>query len=424
VDVKVLVVGSGGREHALCWKLASSPRVDKVYVAPGNAGCEAVAERIDIQASQIDALAAFVVAKEVDLTVVGPEVPLCLGLVDRLERLGRKAYGPSKEAARLEGSKSYAKALCRQHNIPTPDFKVFKDRTSLTDYLERAGGRYPLVLKADGLAAGKGVAICNTDAEVDEHLTACFDRDAFDGAGSTVLVEDFVKGTEVSVLVVTDGQTLAVMPPARDYKAALEGGEGPNTGGMGAVSPAPIDSKVMARIEEKVLVATIHGMAVEGHPFRGTLYAGLMLTPAGPRVLEYNVRFGDPETQPTMVRLQSDLFELLWAGANGDLDQVEIKWDPRPAVTVVLTSGGYPGRYAKGFPITGVELAERDPDVVVFHAGTESRGGKLLTAGGRVLNVTALGDTIADARRKAYEAVEKIHFEGMVYRSDIAAELA
>lgn len=423
MDVKVLVVGSGGREHALCWKLASSPRVDKIFVAPGNAGCADVAERVDIKASQIDALAAFVVAKEIDLTVVGPEVPLCGGLVDRLERLGRKAYGPRKEAARLEGSKSYAKAFCRQHNIPTPDFKVFKDRTSLTDYLERAGGRYPMVLKADGLAAGKGVAICRNDGDVDEHLTACFDRDAFDGAGSTVLYEEFVKGTEVSVLVVTDGQTLVVLPPARDYKAALEGGEGPNTGGMGAVSPAPLDSKVQARIEEKVLVATVHGMAVAGHPFQGTLYAGLMLTPAGPRVLEYNVRFGDPETQPTLARLKSDLFELLWAATTGGLEDVEVEWDPRPAVTVVLTSGGYPGKYSKGLPITGVDLAERDPNVIVFHAGTQSRGGKLLTAGGRVLGVTALGATIAEARKTAYAAVEKIHFEGMVYRSDIGLEL-
>ncbi|MBL4845599.1 MAG: phosphoribosylamine--glycine ligase [Planctomycetes bacterium] len=421
--MKVLVVGSGGREHALCWKLAASPRVEKVYVAPGNAGCEAVAERVDIKANQIEPLAGFVIAKEIDLTVIGPEVTLCDGLVDRLARLGRKAFGPGKDSARLEGSKSYAKALCRQHNIPTPDFKVFKDRESLERYLERAGGRYPLVLKADGLAAGKGVAICHNDEEVDEHLTACFDRHAFGAAGETVLVEDFVKGIEVSVLVITDGQTLAVLPPARDYKAAREGNEGPNTGGMGAVSPAPIDPKVMARIEEKILVPTVHAMAVEGHPYAGTLYAGLMLTPAGPRVLEYNVRFGDPETQPTLARLKSDLFELLWAATNGELDQVEIEWDPRPAVTVVLTSGGYPGKYPKGFPITGVDLAERDPNVIVFHSGTERRGGRLLTAGGRVLGVTALGDTIADARRAAYAAVDKIKFEGMVYRKDIAAEL-
>lgn len=422
--MKVLVVGSGGREHALCWKLAQSPRVEHVFVAPGNAGCEAVAERVDIQATQIEALAAFVHAKGIDLTVVGPEAPLCGGLADRLERLGHKVFGPSKDAARLEGSKSYAKTICRQHNIPTPDFKVFKDKAALERYLERAGGRYPLVLKADGLAAGKGVAICHTDAEVDAHLADCFDRGTFGEAGKTVLVEDFVKGTETSVLVVTDGQTLALLPPARDYKAANEGNEGPNTGGMGAVSPAPLEAAVMRRIEEKILVPTVHAMAVEGHPFRGTLYAGLMLTPAGPRVLEYNVRFGDPETQPTLVRLKSDLFELLWATASGTLDQVELEWDPRPAVTVVLTSGGYPGPYTKGYPIEGIERAERDPDVVVFHAGTERKGGRLLTAGGRVLNVTALGRTVAEARQKAYAAVEKIEFQGMVFRRDIGAELA
>lgn len=422
--MKVLVVGGGGREHALCWKLSQSPRVTKIYVAPGNAGCEAVAERVDIQANQIDALAGFVHAKGIDLTVVGPEVALCGGLVDRLERLGHKAFGPTRDAARLEGSKSYAKAICRQHNIPTPDFKVFKDKESVERYLERAGGRYPIVLKADGLASGKGVAICHDDAEVDAHLTDCFDRSIFGEAGATVLVEEFIKGTETSVLVITDGQTLAVLPPARDYKAANDGNEGPNTGGMGAVSPAPIDAKTMRRVEEKILVPTVHAMSFEGHPFRGTLYAGLMLTPAGPRVLEYNVRFGDPETQPTLVRLRSDLFELLWAATIGELESVELDWDPRPAVTVVLTSGGYPGPYAKGFPITGIELAERDPDVVVFHAGTERKGGRLLTAGGRVLNVTALGETIADARAKAYAAVEKISFSGMVFRRDIAAELA
>ncbi|MGE0708829.1 MAG: phosphoribosylamine--glycine ligase [Planctomycetota bacterium] len=420
--MKVLVVGGGGREHALCWKLAQSPRVDKVYVAPGNAGCAAVAERVAIQPTQVEALTGFVAKEGIDLTVVGPEAALCAGLVDRLTRLGHRAFGPGRDAARLEGSKSYAKQLCRTHNIPSPDFKTFKDLAAARRYLERAG-RYPLVVKADGLAAGKGVRVCQTAEEADEHLVACLEKGAFGEAGETVLVEEFAKGTEISVLVVTDGRTLLELEPARDYKAALEGNQGPNTGGMGCVSPAPIDPAMMRRIEEKVLVPTVHALASEGHPFTGVLYAGLMLTPAGPRVLEYNVRFGDPETQPTMVRLKSDLFELLWATTGGKLDTYQIEWDPRPAVTVVLTSAGYPERYTKGHQIAGISLAERDPDVVVFHAGTEHRGGRLVTDGGRVLNVTALGDTVADARRKAYAAAAKISFEGMVYRTDIGLEL-
>ena len=420
--MKVLVVGSGGREHALCWKLAQSPRVEKVFVAPGNAGCAAVAERVDIQPTQLDALAGFVKANDIDLTVVGPEAPLCAGLVDRLDRLGHKAFGPRREAARLEGSKSYAKRLCRTHNIPSPDFKEFRDLEAARRYLERAG-HYPLVVKADGLAAGKGVAVCQSEEEADAHLRACLEEHQFGDAGHTVLIEEFVKGTELSVMVVTDGRTLVELEPARDYKAAGEGNVGPNTGGMGSVSPAPIEADLLHRIEEKVLVPTVHAMATEGYSFGGLLYAGLMLTPAGPRVLEFNVRFGDPETQPTLARLRSDLFELLWAAASGELHEVEVEWDPRSAVTVVLTSGGYPGSYRKGYEITGIEAAEAHEDVVVFHAGTEMRAGRLVTNGGRVLGVTALGVDVAEARRKAYAAIKEISFEGMVYRTDIGEEL-
>lgn len=416
---KVLVVGGGGREHALCWKLSQSPHVEKVFVAPGNAGCEEVAERVDIEATHIDSLTSFVHGRGIDLTVVGPEVPLCEGLVDRLERLGHKAFGPTRDAARLEGSKSYAKSLARQANIPIPDFKVFPQSAAALRYLERAGD-YPLVVKADGLAAGKGVAICQNAEEAKAFIHECTEAMAFGDAGRTVMIEEFVKGTETSVMVVTDGQTLQVLEPARDYKAALEGDLGPNTGGMGSVSPAPVPSDVMRRIEEKVLIPTMHALVRDGHPFKGLLYAGLMLTPTGPRVLEYNVRFGDPETQPTLMRLKSDLYELLNGAAHGTLDQVQIEWDPRPAVTVVLTSGGYPGPYSKGYEITGIEAAEAEPDVKVFHAGTKRQAGKLVTHGGRVLNVTALGDTIADARARAYAAVDKISFEGMTYRRDIA----
>jgi len=416
--MKVLVVGGGGREHALCWKLAQSPRVEKVYVAPGNAGCEAVAERVSIRPTQLDALVDFVHGNAIDLTVVGPEAPLCDGLVDRLQKLGHKAFGPTREGAKLEGSKSYAKALARTHNIPGPDFKVFNAARAARDYLDR-NPDFPIVAKADGLAAGKGVRICHTREEAEEHIAACFERRTYGEAGETLMFEEFVRGTEASVQVVTDGSTLLVLEPARDYKAAYDGGEGPNTGGMGSFSPAPIEPKLMRRIEEKVLLPTVHGLARTGHPFRGVLYAGLMLTPTGPRLLEYNVRFGDPETQPTLVRLKSDLFELLWRTVEGTLADYQVEWDPRPAVTITLTSAGYPGRYETSKPITGIEAAEEHPDVVVFHAGTERRAGKLETNGGRVLNVTALGETLEAARETAYAAARKIDFDGVVFRNDI-----
>lgn len=420
--MQVLVVGAGGREHALCWKLAQSPEVTKIYVAPGNAGCAQFAERVDIQPSQINALTSFVHGKGIDLTVVGPEVPLCLGLVDRLEKLGHKAFGPTKEAARLEGSKSYAKALARKHNIPGPDFKVFNSGQSALDYLGRLeDAEFPLVVKADGLAAGKGVAVCMSRNQAIEHIRDCTERSRFGDAGQILMIEEFVKGTEVSVQVITDGSTLLVLEPAQDYKAAYDGDCGPNTGGMGSYSPRVIDTETMRRIEEKILIPTLHGLAREGQTLCGVLYAGLMLTPTGPRLLEYNVRFGDPETQPTLMRLKSDLFEILQRAVHGGLEEVEIEWDPRPAVTVVLTSEGYPGSYKKGFEIFGIAAAEEDPDVVVFHAGTETRAGKLVTNGGRVLNVTALGDTVQAAREKAYAAARKIRFDGVVYRNDIAA---
>lgn len=418
--MQVLVVGSGGREHALCWKIAQSPLVEKLYVAPGNAGCAAVAERVAIQPTQIDALTDFVHSRRIDLTVIGPEVTLAGGLVDRLTKLGLKAFGPTKDAARLESSKSYAKALARSHNIPSPDFRVFQSLPSALSYLER-GAHFPLVVKADGLAAGKGVRVCQTSEEAREHLRDCLERKRFGEAGERVVIEDFVKGTEASVLVLTCGKTLVVLEPARDYKAALDGDRGPNTGGMGAVSPAPLPAETMTRIEEKILIPTVHAMAREGHPFKGVLYAGLMLTPTGPRVLEYNVRFGDPETQPTLARLESDLVPLLLGVVDGTLDEVEATWDPRAAVCVVLASGGYPDEFKRGFTIHGLEEAAQDPDVRIFHAGTERKGDRIVTDGGRVLNVVGLGETVAKAREKAYAAVSKIHFEGMHYRTDIGA---
>jgi phosphoribosylamine--glycine ligase len=421
--MQVLVVGSGGREHALCWKIAASPLVKKVFVAPGNAGCAAVAERVNIQPTQIDALTDFIHSKKIDLTVVGPELTLVGGLVDRLTKLGLKAFGPTKEAAKLEGSKSYAKALARTHNIPTPDFRVFQNVGAAFSYLERATPQFPLVIKADGLAAGKGVRVCADLSEAKEHILDCLERNRFGEGGERVVIEDFVKGNEVSVLVITCGKTLFVLEPARDYKTVLDGDRGPNTGGMGAISPAPLPPDLMTRIEEKILIPTIHAMAREGHPFKGVLYAGLMLTQAGPRVLEYNVRFGDPETQPTLARLKSDLVPILLGAVDGTLEQVEATWDSRVAVCVVLCSGGYPGEFKRGFAIHGLEAAAADPDVVVFHAGTERKADKVVTDGGRVLNVVGLGATVAKAREKAYSAVQKIHFEGMHYRTDIGAGL-
>jgi phosphoribosylamine---glycine ligase len=420
--VKVLVVGAGGREHALCWKLAQSPQVDKVFVAPGNAGCAAVAERVDIQPSQIDSLVSFVHSNDIELTVVGPEGPLCLGLVDRLRKLGHKAFGPTQAVARLEGSKSYAKTLAREHNIPGPDFKTLPSRHAAISYLDRLEPKdYPLVIKADGLAAGKGVRICADRIEAEEHILDCTDRSRFGDAGKTIVIEEFIKGREVSIVVITGGQTLIVLDPAQDYKAAYEGNQGPNTGGMGAFSPVDLDEKTLCKIEEKVLIPTLHGLAREGHSLFGVLYAGLMLTPTGPRLLEYNVRFGDPETQPTLVRLKTDLFELFMACVDDRLDEIKVEWDERAAVTVVMTSSGYPGPYTKGHEIRGIADAESDPDVVVFHAGTALRAEKVVTNGGRVLNVTALGETLEAAREKAYAAVAKIKFNGAVYRTDIAA---
>jgi phosphoribosylamine--glycine ligase len=421
--MKVLVVGSGGREHALCWKLSRSPKLTKLYAAPGNAGCAEVAEIVDLKVEQIDSIVAFANSEKIDLTIVGPETPLALGLVDRLERIGRKAFGPGKDAALLESSKVFAKNLMRRHNIPTADWKVFPQARAAIAYLDRAS--YPLVVKADGLAAGKGVAVCQTRDEAVEFVRDCMERKVFGEAGEKIVVEEALRGEEASVLVVTDGKTLLILETARDYKRARDGDVGPNTGGMGAVSPAPhIDADMMKKIEQKVLIPAVHAMAREGHPFKGVLYAGLMLTQTGPRVLEFNVRFGDPETQPILFRLQSDLLEMMSATVDGKLEDITPVWDTRPALSVVVCSAGYPGKYEVGKTITGLDkIAKDDPDLVVFHSGTTRRMGKVATNGGRVFAVTAKGEKVEDARKKAYEAVGKIDFDGMYYRSDIGKDL-
>jgi phosphoribosylamine--glycine ligase len=422
--MKVLVVGSGGREHALCWKLAQSPRITKLYAAPGNAGCAQVATCVDnIKGEQIDALNAFVLQEKIELVVVGPEAPLCMGLVDRLERSGVKVFGPTKDAALLEGSKVFAKSLMRRHNIPTADFRVFHMFRDAKAYAERA--EYPLVVKADGLAAGKGVRVCANRDEALEFLADCMERRVFGEAGDKVVIEEALKGEEASVLVVTDGKTLLILESARDYKRARDADQGPNTGGMGAVSPAPgIDAPMLQRVEQKILIPAIHAMNKEGHPMKGVLYAGLMLTMSGPRVLEFNVRLGDPETQPVLFRLKSDLLDIIQGAVNGTLEEVEPVWDPRPAVSVVVTAAGYPGKYETGVPIRGLpERTSSEDDAVIFHGGTTRRMGKVVTNGGRVLAVTARGDDVAGARARAYELAKTVDFDGAYYRSDIAKDL-
>lgn len=424
--MKVLVVGGGGREHALAWKISQSSAVDRVFCAPGNAGTAIDAENVTIPASDTGGLVGFARENGIDLVVVGPEQPLCDGLVDALSDAGIAAFGPSASAARLEGSKAFCKNVLRAANVPTAESRIFHDPGDAEHWINTRFAEtpedVPLVVKADGLAAGKGVIVCSNREEVFSAIDAIARQKEFGAAGRQFIVEERLTGTECSVLAITDGRTIMTLPAAQDHKAAHDGDTGPNTGGMGAYSPTPlVDDETFHWIEENVLVPTVHSMKRSRTPFRGLLYAGLMLTPAGPKVLEYNVRFGDPECQPLLMRLQSDLFELLMATAEGRLDQVAApQWDPRPALCVVMASEGYPGSYAKGHVIRGLEEAAKLADVKVFHAGTTvNTKGETETAGGRVLGVTALGDSTALAKRNAYEAVRKIRWEGAWCRKDI-----
>jgi phosphoribosylamine--glycine ligase len=426
--MKILVLGSGGREHALCWKLSTSPLLTRLYCAPGNGGTAEVAENLDLRADDLRELYKFAKQEKVDLTVVGPEAPLAAGIVDHFEQGGLKIFGPSARASRLESSKVFAKNLMRKHALPTAEFKVFTKADEAATYLKQV--HYPIVVKADGLAQGKGVLVATNPPEALEFVNRIMVAKEFGDAGGKVIVEEALRGDEVSVLALTDAHAILVLEDARDAKRLKDGDEGPNTGGMGAYSPSGLGApKQMEKIEAKVLVPIVHAMKKEEHPYRGCLYAGLMLTPTGPKVLEFNVRFGDPETQAILPRLKSDLLPLLLATIDGTLESQEVEWDPRPAVSVVMASGGYPGSYRTGMAVTGLERARARPDVQVFHAGTRrepGRGGeaKVFTSGGRVLSVTALGETLADARKKAYEAVKDIRFEGAHYRLDIAAQAA
>ncbi|MDR1520927.1 MAG: phosphoribosylamine--glycine ligase [Planctomycetota bacterium] len=418
--MNLLIVGSGGREHALAWKLSQSPKVAKIFVAPGNSGCVGLAECVDIDIGNLRLLVRWTREHDIGLVIPGSETYYMAGIVDAFKDSGIPVFGPDRSAAELEGSKSFAKGLMRRHGIPTADFAEFEQFEAAMRYLDsRSEG--PLVVKADGLCAGKGVVVCqNLDAA--RHAVGQMMRErAFGEAGAKVVVEELLRGQEVTILALTDGKTIAPLASSQDHKAAFDNDEGPNTGGMGAYSPAPIlTDEVMDEVVERILVPTVHAMNEERRRFRGLLYAGLMLTGGGPKVLEYNVRFGDPETQPVLMRLKSDLFDLLYATVKGKLADQTLEWRDEAAVCVVLASGGYPGAYVKGKPVSGLERAAARKDTVVFHAGAKmNRQGQVTTDGGRVFGVTSLGPDIASAVKNAYQAVGDISFEGMRFRSDI-----
>jgi len=417
--MKVLVVGGGGREHALVWKIARSPLVDKIYCAPGNGGIAELAECIPIDASEKRALRKFASENAIDLTVVGPEAPLCDGITDFFQHEGLKVFGVDQRAARLEGSKVFAKELMHRHGIPTADFRTFQSAERAKAYVEMVGA--PVVVKADGLAAGKGVIVSHTVEDALGAVNRIMIEQDFGTSGDHIIIEKCLAGEEASVLAFTDGRNIAIMPSCQDHKPVHDGDTGPNTGGMGAYSPAPvITPELESLVERSVIVQTIHAMKREGRPYQGVLYAGLMMTEDGPQVLEFNCRLGDPEMQPLAMRLKSDIVPILLATVDGTLDNEEIEWDDRAAVCVIIASGGYPAAYRKGYPIEGLDDVKQMKDVVVFHSGTKLKDGKLVTDGGRVLGVTALGNTIVEAQDRAYEAVGKIHFENCHYRTDIA----
>lgn len=421
--MKVLVIGGGGREHALAWKLAQSKDAEQVFVAPGNAGTarEAGMRNVPIAATDIEALLEFAKSGGIDLTVVGPEDPLAAGLVDRFEAEGCRVLGPRREAARLESSKGFSKDFMARHGIPTARYERFTDFDQARRYL--SGQTAPIVVKADGLAAGKGVVVAASISEAEQAASAMLQEAQFKEAGQAIVIEEYLEGQEASFICLVDGTDVVPLATSQDHKARDDGNRGPNTGGMGAYSPTPlITPDLHRRVLEEVIQPTVRGLASEGANYRGFLYAGLMLDAEGnPKVLEYNCRFGDPETQPIMLRLDSDLLDLCFAATEGRLNETTPKWDPRPTLGVVLAIRDYPGGYPKGVPITGLDEAEEEVDVKVFHAGTMLDNGQVVTNGGRVLCVGAKGDTLALSKEKAYRAAEKIQFEGKFCRSDIGA---
>jgi phosphoribosylamine--glycine ligase len=424
--MNVLIIGSGGREHALAWKLAQSPRVERVFVAPGNAGTACDAENVDISVDDFGRLIAFARQNRVQLTVVGPEAPLAAGIVDAFHEARLRVFGPAKAAAELEASKVFCKHLLRSADVPTADYQVFRNAESarrfIKDRFPSDKEDVPVVVKADGLAGGKGVIVCRNRVAALDAINRVADAKEFGAAGDQVVIEERLDGQEVSVMAVTDGRSIVTFSPAQDHKAAYDGDEGPNTGGMGAYCPTPlVDAATLAVIEEQVLVPTVHAMKRARRPFKGVLYAGLILTNQGPKVLEFNVRFGDPECQPLLMRLRSDLVDVLEATVDGRLETVgPLQWDPRPAVCVVMASEGYPGPSPRGLPIRGLDEAAKLPDVKVFHAGTTRREGAIVSNGGRVLGVTALGSSISAAKLQAYKAVKCIRWGGAWCRKDIS----
>jgi phosphoribosylamine--glycine ligase len=425
--MKILVVGSGGREHALVWKLAQSEKVTNIFTAPGNPGTALYSENVPIKADDIEGLKGFALKEGIDFTVVGPELPLTLGIVDVFTEAGMRIFGPTKKAAELEGSKVFCKELMERYNIPTGKYKRFEDPGKAKAYIETH--HVPLVVKADGLAAGKGVLVCLTLDEAFVAIELIMEKKAFGEAGRNVVVEEYLPGEEASYLVITDSKTVLPLAPAQDHKPIYDGDTGPNTGGMGAYSPAPI---VTPELEEEIMKTimkpAVKAMEAEGRPYRGVLYAGLMIHDGKPRVLEFNCRFGDPEAQPILMRLQNDLLPVLLSaveggeGGEGGLDEVKLDWGGKAAVCVVMASEGYPDQYEKGKVIKGLEEANKMEDIVVFHAGTAKKDGQIVTSGGRVLGVTGVGADIKEAIEKSYKAVEKISWDGAYYRKDIGAK--
>jgi phosphoribosylamine--glycine ligase len=418
--MNILVIGSGGREHALCWKIKQSAKVKRLYCAPGNGGIARIAECAEVPVDDIELLLQFALRKKIDLTIVGPEVALVAGIVDAFASKGLKIFGPSKAAARLEGSKVFAKEFMHRRNIPTAIYKVFDDAPQALAFLKQA--QFPLVVKADGIAAGKGVYVC---AELKAAQTAVDEimvQKIFGDAGNRIVVEECLQGPEASVLAVSDGKHFLVLPTAQDHKRIFDDDLGPNTGGMGTLSPNPlVTGEILDQIITRIIEPTIRGMYQEGHLFKGVLFAGLMLTADGPKALEFNVRFGDPETQSILPRLDSDIIEMFLASCDGKLHDIKVQWNEFACVCVVIASGGYPGKYQNGFPIQGLDQI-KDPDTVVFHAGTKNDGGTLVTHGGRVLGVSSLGRNLEEASAKAYNAVSKIEFDRMFFRRDITSK--
>ncbi len=417
--MKVLIVGSGGREHALAWAIAGSPLCDAIYCAPGNAGIAQEATCVAVAADDIDGLVAFARKEAIDFVVVGPEGALVAGLVDRLEAVGIKAFGPSAEAAILEGSKGFMKDLCAKYDIPTAGYGRFNDAVAARKYIREKGA--PIVVKADGLAAGKGVILAETVAEAERAVDEIMGERRFGDAGDEVVVEEFLEGEEASFLALVDGTDFVPLAAAQDHKAVGEGDVGPNTGGMGAYSPAPVVTEAMeATVIETIIAPTVAAMAAEGRPFKGVLYAGLMIGADGPKVLEFNVRFGDPECQPLMARLKSDLLPALIAASDGVLKSFDLRWYDEAAICVVMAAKGYPGSYAKGSEIKGLDEAGEVEGVTIFHAGTKAEDGRILAVGGRVLGITALGQDVAEARARAYDAIDRIDWPEGFCRRDIA----